>query len=188
MALDPSVLSAYRQTWALVQQAAAAKDDQGAYLYRSTDVVAAASQLAREAGSALSFAEAAAIPGLFALARGNARAGDALMTADLTAAIDASMIGTWPTAAPLGVQAAQPSYLAKASFTYTNALGETQTGWVTVTGITQLPASAGTLQLRLQGAALSAYTRSTAEGGTPRTDAEVMTAFGDFTSLNVYVV
>lgn len=188
MALDPTVMQAYRQVWALVQQAAAATDAQGAYLYRSTDVVAAASQLARDAGAALSFAEASAIPGLFGLARGNARAADALTTADLTAGIDASMVGEWPTAAPLGVQAAQPKYMAKAQFTYTNALGEQNTGWVTITGITQLPTSVGNLQLRLQGAAMSAYTVTPSEGGTPKTDAEVMTAFGDFTSIQLYAV
>lgn len=188
MALDPSVLQAYRNLWQLVQQAAAARDEQGAYLYRSTDVVAAASQLARDAGQALSFAEASAIPSLFALARGNARAGDALATADLTAGIDASMIGEWPTAPAAGIQAAQPLYMAKASFSYVNALGEQQQGWVTLTGITQLPTSVGNLQLRLQGAALSSYTRSQSEGGTPRTDAEVMTEFGQFTSIQLYAV
>jgi hypothetical protein len=186
MALAGVLVDVYRSLWGLIQQAAQAKTDQGAYAFRSTDVVAAASQLAREAGSALTFAEAGAIPGLFSLARSNARAADALATADLTLGIDASMVGEWPTAPSLAVQAAQPSYMAKAQFDYINALGETQTGWVTITGITQLPSTVGNLQLRLQGAALSSYTATKADGGTPLTDAEVMTQFMDFTSIQLF--
>lgn len=188
MAIAAALVDAYRNLWGLIQQAAGAKDDSGAYAYRSSDVVAAASQLAAESGAALSFAEASAIPSLFSLARSNARAGDNLTGADASVGIDASMVGEWPTAASLAVQAAQPVYMAKASFDYVNALGETQSGWVTMTGITQLPTTVGNLQLRLQGAALSSYTATKSEGGTPLTDAEVMTEFGDFTSIQLYAV
>lgn len=188
MAIAAALVDAYRNLWGLIQQAAGAKDDSGAYAYRSSDVVAAASQLAAESGAALSFNEASAIPSLFSLARSNARAADNLTSADLSLGIDSSMVGEWPTAASLAVQAAQPVYMAKASFDYINALGETQTGWVTMTGITQLPTTVGNLQLRLQGAALSSYTTTKTEGGTPLTDAEVMTEFGDFTSIQLYAV
>jgi hypothetical protein len=96
------------------------------------------------------------------------------------------MVGEWPTAPSLDIQAAQPVYMAKAQFDYINALGETQSGWVTITGINQLPSTVGNLQLRLQGVALSQYTQTKSQGGTPLTDAEVMTEFSGFTSIQLY--
>jgi len=98
------------------------------------------------------------------------------------------MISQWPTAAPLSIQSVQPEYTAKAQFTYTNMIGEISTGWVTLTGISQLPPTVGNLQLRLQGAAMQSYTQTPDEGGTPKTDAEVMAEFGEFTDLQLYAV
>lgn len=188
MPLSPQLQDAYRNAWGLIQYAATQRDESGAYTYRSSDVVSAAAELAREAGQSLSFGYFSAITTLFGMARGNANAANALTSADLLSSIDASMIGAWPTAAPLDVQAAQPSYMAKAEFSYVNALGDQSTGWVTLTGMTQLPSTVNGLQLRLQGAALTAYSQTPSEGGSPTTDAEVMTAFGDFLSIQLYAV
>jgi hypothetical protein len=179
---------AYRNWSQLISAAASTRTDTGGYAYTVTDLVSAASELARAAGSALSFAESSAISQLFGQARRSANAAAALTTADLTSSIESGMIGEWPTAAPLDIQAIQPEYMAKASFTYMSALGEEMQGWVTITGINNLPASTGTLRSMLQGKAMSAYTQTQGEGGTPKTGAEIMTAWGDFTSIQLYAL
>lgn len=188
MALPPEMNDTYRNYWSLVESAAAAVDEQGRFAYQVTDVVAAAADLARSAGQSLSFAQGSQISSLFALARGNVRASDTLASAGGQEPIGAGMIGEWPTAASADVQAAQAQYMAKGAFTYTNVLGEQAQGWITLTGISQLPSSVANLQLRMQGAAMSAYSKSPEEGGTPGTDAEVMAEFGDFTDLILYEV
>lgn len=188
MALPPELQDAYRNAWSLVQYAATQRDQSGAYAYSVTDVISAAAQLARDAGQTLSFSYFSALGRLFGTARGNANSATALTNADLSSPIDASMIGEWPTAASLAVQAAQPAYMAKAQFSYVNALGDNATGWVTLTDMTRLPQTVNALQLQLQGAALTAYSRTPAEGGSPTTDAEVMTAFGEFISVQLYAV
>lgn len=186
MPLSDIAAAAYSKLWAFVADAAGTKTDSGAYAYTSTDVVSAAAQIYREAGQALTFAETSAIPGLFSMARSQFRSADALFAADNRATITSSMIGEWPTAPSLAVQAAQPMYMAKAQFTYTNALGVESTGWISVTGITQLPTSAGGLRLMLQGKAMQAYATPPGSGGTPTTDAEVMTEWGAFTQIQLY--
>lgn len=188
MALPPEFQDTYRGYWALVQYAAGTKDDAGNYSFTSSDLLQAAAELTREAGQALGFVQSSQLLSLFSTARANFRAADTLASADPTTEITSRMIGEWPTAAPSMVFTAQPEYMAKGQFTYTNALGEQQTGWVTLTGINQLPPSVGNLQMRLQGAAMSQYSISPEEGGTPKTDAEVMTDFGAFTDVQIYAV
>ena len=188
MPLSAAAAAVYGKLWSFVQAAASIKTDQGTYAYTSNDVVQAANAIYKEAGQALTFAESTGIPGLFSMARAQQRSADALFTADAMSSIDASMISEWPTAAPLSVQAVQPEYMAKAEFTYTNAIGEQTTGWITLTGITQLPTTVGNLQLRLQGLAISSYSTPPDQNGTPKTDAEVMTAFGSFTQIQLYAV
>jgi hypothetical protein len=178
----------YRSYWQLAQAAATAKAEDGGYAYTVTDLVTAASQLARDAGLSLSFQEGSQLGSLFSIARANDRAGSELLSAAPDSRIKSSMVGSWPTAAPASVQAAQPEYMAKAQFTYTNALGEISTGWITMSGITHLPPSVSNLALRMQGAAQQAYAKTPDEGGTPKTDAEVMTDFGEFTDLQLYEV
>ena len=188
MALPPEFQDTYRQYWALVDHAASAIAEDGGYAYTSSDLLVAASQLAREAGTPLSFQASSQLTSLFSLARANARASDTLTTANASSVLNTGMVGSWPTAASPDIQGAQPSYMARAAFTYTNAIGEQSTGWITLTNMTQLPPTVGNLNLRLQGAAQSAYSRTPEEGGTPRTDAEVMTEFGDFTSIQLFAV
>lgn len=188
MPLPPELVDTYRGYWQLVQQAAMTRADDGSYAYTSSDTLAAAAALARAAGQSLPFQAGSQITQLFSVARGNANAADQLMTAAADASITGRMIGTWPTSAPPDVQAAQPEYMAKAQFTYTNMVGEQSTGWVTMTGITQLPPSTGNLALRMQGIAQQQYAMTPEEGGTPKTDAEVMAEFGEFTDLQLYAV
>lgn len=188
MPLPPELQDTYRNYWQLVQQAATTLNEDGSYAYQASDVVSVASEIAQSAGQRLSFGTSAQLFQLFSVARGNSRASDELMNAGSTTTIDSSMIGSWPTQASVDVQAAQPLYMAKGQFTYINALGEQVSGWVTLTGITQVPPSVGNLTLRLQGAAQSAYSVTPEEGGSPTTDAEVMAEFGDFTSIQLYAV
>lgn len=188
MPLSPELQDTYRAWWGLAQYAAQAKAEDGGYLYTVADVQAAASQIAAETGQSRTFTEATQLSTLFGMARAADRAITELTGAQAGDSINTGMIATWPTAAPTIVADIQPEYMAKASFTYTNALGEQSDGWITITGITQLPPTVGNLQLRLQGAAQSAYAQTPEEGGTPKTDAEVMVEFGDFTSVQLYAV
>lgn len=178
----------YRQFWSFAQAAASAKDEAGNYQYRSTDLVSAVSAALSAQGQSASFQTNSQLVTLFGMARVSDRANTNLFNASPDQVIDSGMFSNWPTAAPVSVQDAQPEYMARASFTYTNQIGEISTGWVTLTGITQLPPTQGNLALRLQGAAMQAYTQTPDEGGTPKTDAEVMASFGQFTDLQLYAV
>ena len=178
MALTPAEQAAYRKLWNFIQPSAIARAASGAYQYASSAIISAASAVAREYGQALSFLEAQGIPGLISLARSQDRAIGSLNSAAPGQAIDASMIATWPTAASLAVQAAQPEYFARAQYTYTNAVGMQDTAWIQLRGITQLPSSADSLALALTGAAISA--RNEVQPGTPGLlDAEKMASFGE---------
>lgn len=188
MAIPPELQDTYRQWWQLVEHAAQATDEAGNYTYTVADVQAAASQILTEQGQRQTFTQATQISQLFGMARSADRAITTLSAAEPSDSIDSGMIATWPTAAPEFISDTQPEYMAKGSFTYTNQLGETSTGWITITGMTQLPPTAGNLQLRLQGAAQQAYAQTPEEGGTPRTDAEVMAEFGEFTSVQLFAV
>ena len=188
MALPPELQDTYRQWWGLAQYAAQAKTEDGGYQFTVADVQAAASQIAAESGQSRTFTEATQLSTLFGMARAADRAITTLTGASPTDTIASGMVATWPTAAPAFISDVQPEYMAKASFTYTNAIGEQSQGWITITGITQLPPTVGNLQLRLQGAAQSHYAQTPDEGGTPKTDAEVMTEFGEFTSVQLYAV
>ena len=188
MPLPPELLDTYRQYWAFAQQAASTKNPDGSYAYTSTELVSAAAEAARSVGQSISFQQGSQLVSLFGIARSADRANTTLAEADTEAAITSAMFSNWPTAAPLTVQDVQTEYMAKAQFTYTNQIGEISTGWVTLTGMTQLPPSVGNLQLRLQGAAMQAYSQTPDEGGTPKTDAEVMASFGDFTDVQLYAV
>lgn len=188
MPIPPELQDTYRQFWAFAQSAASARDEQGNYQFRSTDLVAAVSAAMQAQGESVSFQTNSQLVSLFGMARASDRANEALFNAAAESEITAAMYSNWPTAATTSIQAAQPEYMARASFTYTNQIGEISTGWVTLTGITQLPPSAGNLSLRLQGAAMQAYTQTPDEGGTPKTDAEVMAEFGQFTDVQLYAV
>ncbi len=188
MPLPPAVQSVYGRYWALAQDFASARDETGAYAVQSSDFVSAASQLAREAGSALSFAEASGLPGLFASARKISNAITSLSAADLTAGIDSSMVAAWPTAAGLATQAAQPQYRVRAEITYTDVLGNDQQRWISLSGITQLPGTVGGLALRVQGKAIQAYTTPPEEGGKYQIPGEQMSAFGEVLSMQIFQV
>lgn len=188
MALPPELQDTYRAWWQLVQHAAQAKAEDGGYAYTVADVQAAASQILAEAGQPRPFSLGPQLSSLFGMARANDRAIGELAGAAAGDSITSRMVGAWPTAAPEFVADVQPEYLAKASFTYTNMIGEQSTGWISLTGLSQLPPTVANLQLRLQGAAMAAYAVGPEEGGTPKTDAEVMAEFGDFTSVQLFAV
>lgn len=188
MALPPEMLQTYRDWWQLVQDAATKVAEDGSYAYNSQVLISTANQIARDAGTSLSPAVNRQLTTLFSLARGNQVAATNLTTANPATSITSAMVGEWPTVAEPAVFNAQPMYLAKAQFTYTNMLGEQQAGWISITGITQLPTSTGNLANRLQGAAMSQYSKSAEEGGTPKTDAEMLAEFGEFTEIQLYAI
>lgn len=188
MPLAPELQDTYRAWWQLVQHAAQAKAEDGGYAYSVADVQAAASAILAEAGQSRPFSLGPQLSTLFGMARANDRAITSLAEAGPGESIRSSMVATWPTAAPSFVADVQPEYMARASFTYTNMLGEQSTGWISLTGITQLPPTTANLQLRLQGAAMASYAQGPEEGGTPKTDAEVMAEFGDFTEVQLFAV
>jgi len=185
--LPPEAEKAYGQWWQLAYSAATSKDDTGRYQFTVTDLVSAAARIARDAGEAISFATSAALGQLFGVARRSGRAIDALAGAGPDQAIDSSMIAEWPTAAGPNIQAAQPRYDVKAQFTYTAATGFEQVSWVTLSGVTQLPETTGLLGLRMQGAAIKAYTTPEGEGGA-YLDAELMAEFGSILQMQIFAV
>lgn len=187
MALDPYLQSVYAEAWSLVQQAAAINPETGRSSYTPMDVQAAAGELFARASGAEAFAYRQALGVLYGMASQGAHAAQRLTTAPLAASIDASMIGAWPTAAPLTTQAAQPSYMAKLGFTYTTVTGEQAQAFVTVTGITELPATVGTLQGMLTGAALTAYTTPESQGGN-YLPGQMLSQFGEVTSMQLFTV
>jgi hypothetical protein len=187
MALDPFLQSVYGEAWSLVQQAATINPDTGRSAYTAADVQAAAGELFARASGAEAFAYRSALGVLYGMAAGNARAAQALATADLGASIDSSMIGSWPTAAALTTQLAQPAYMAKLGFSYVTVTGEQAEAFITVTGITELPGTVGTLQGMLTGAALTAYTTPESQGGN-YLPGQMLSQFGEVTSMQLFVV
>lgn len=187
MALDPFAQSVYSEAWQLVQDAAAINPDTGRATYTATDVQQAASELFARASGAEAFAYRSALAGLYGTAVRNSYAAQALTTADLGASIDSSMIGTWPTAAPLVTQEVAPMLMAKMGFTYTTVTGEIAEAYITVTGITQVPATVGTLQGMLTGKALTAYTTPESQGGN-YLPGQMLSQFGQVTSMQLYAV
>lgn len=187
MALDPFAQSVYQEAWGLVQTAAAINPDTGRASYTAADVQAAAGELFARASGAEAFAYRQALAGLYGLATQGVRAGQALTSAALGASIDSSMIAEWPTAAPLTTQEAQPAYMAKLGFTYTTVTGEIAQAFVTVSGITQLPATVGTLQGMLIGSALTAYTTPESQGGN-YLPGQMLSQFGQVTSMQLFAV
>jgi hypothetical protein len=187
MALDPFAQSVYSEAWSLVQQAAAINPDTGRASYTAADVQAAAGDLFARASGAEAFAYRSALASLYGIATQGARAAQALTTADLGAGIDSSMVGQWPTAASLTSQNLVPAYMAKLGFTYTTVTGETAEAFVTVTGITQLPGTVGTLQGMLIGTALTAYTTPESQGGN-YLPGQMLSQFGQVTSMQLFAV
>jgi hypothetical protein len=187
MALDPFTQSVYAEAWSLVQAAAAINPDTGRASYTASDVQAAAGDLFERASGAEAFAYRQALAGLYGMATQSAYAAQALTTADLSASIDSSMISAWPTAAPLTTQEAQPAYMAKMGFTYTTVTGEISEAYITVTGLTQVPPTVGTLQGMLIGSALTAYTTPESQGGN-YLPGQQLSQFGEVTTMQLYTV
>lgn len=187
MALDPFLQSVYAEAWSLVQQAAAINPDTGRASYSPMDVQVAAGDLFARASGAEAFAYRQALGVLYGMASASAYASQRLTSADLGASIDSGMISAWPTAAALTTQAAQPAYMAKLGFTYTTVTGEQAQAFVTVTGITELPATVGTLQGMLTGAALTAYTTPESQGGN-YLPGQMLSQFGEVTSMQLFTV
>jgi hypothetical protein len=187
VALDAFTQGVYSEAWSLVQQAAAINPDTGRASYTAADVQAAAGDLFARASGAEAFAYRQALASLYGMASAGARAAQVLTTADLGIGIDSSMISEWPTAAPLTTQNAVPAYMAKLGFTYTTVTGETASAFVTVSGITQLPATVGTLQGMLIGSALTAFTTPESQGGN-YLPGQMLSQFGDVTSMQLFTV
>jgi hypothetical protein len=188
MPLPPELADTYRTYWAFAQQAAMTRNPDGSYAYTVTDLIAAAADAAQATGQPFTFTTGSQLSQLFGIARTASRASDELQGASPGSPITSSMWTNWPTAAPIGVQDVQPEFMARAQFSYTNALGEQSTGWVTLTGLTQLPPSQANLYNRLQGAAMTSYSVAPDEGGSPTSDAEVMQEFGEFTDVQLFAV
>jgi len=188
MPLPPELQDTYRTYWAFAQQAAMTRNPDGSYAYTVTDLISAAAAAAQATGQPFTFTTSSQLSTLFGLARVASRASDELQAADTSAPITTSMWTDWPTAAPISVQDVQPEFMARAQFSYTNAIGEQSTGWVTITGMTQTPQTQGQLLNLLQGAAMTSYSTSPDEGGSPTSDAEVMQEFGEFTDVQLFAV
>lgn len=146
MALPEELQTPYRQWWLLVQKAASPNLDTGKYDYTVTDLITAAADLARSAGSALSFATGTALSRLFGTARGMERAADALTNAALESGIESSMVATAPFSRSATLMAAEPQYQVKTLATIELPDGTQMQQWFTATFTGTLPPTVGDMR------------------------------------------
>jgi hypothetical protein len=110
-----------------------------------TDTISAANDIAREAGTSLSFGENTAISQLFGYARGIINAGDVFQQAEASLGITSEMIALAPYARDEAEMTTSPIYNVKFEYTYIDSSGNIQVGIRTSVFDNGLPATAGQL-------------------------------------------
>lgn len=141
--LTDSQRSALGRWWTLAEAGA-----YGGFL--STDIVAAASDLAGQQGSALSFGEARDLAVLYGYGRRMANAAGALGAADANAVIDFTMIGVPPWARDEQVMNTTPIWHVSFDFSYIDAAGNAVTDIRTSVFEMTMPETVGGLTDALQ--------------------------------------
>lgn len=113
--------------------------------FLTTDVISAAADLANQAGTSLSFAEARAISTLYGYGRRMSNAAAALGAAPDEAVIDPSMIGVPPWARDEQVMNTTPIWHVTYEFSYIDQAGNAQTDLRTSVFEMTLPETVGGL-------------------------------------------
>lgn len=142
MALPEQAAAAYARWWTTALYAA----DHG---FTSTDLVAAAADIATQEGQPLTFSEGTGIAQLYGYARNIATAADVLSAADDSSPITGNMISEAPFAATVQVQNTIPVWYAQTEVTYIDPEGNQVTGWRTWIKTQVLPQSVGALRNRI---------------------------------------
>lgn len=136
--LNTTQAAALAAWWPLVQTAASGG-------YTSTDVIAAAADLARQAGGALSFAEGSAISTLYGYARRMANAAAAVQAATPETVISGEHVAVPPWARDEVAMATAPIWHVTYTFTYLDQAGNQQADFRTSVFEMTLPTTAGEL-------------------------------------------
>jgi hypothetical protein len=110
-----------------------------------TDTVQAANQIARDAGTSLSFTDNNAISRLFGMARGITNAGNTFQAADAEQGISSEMVAIAPWARDEAEMSTFPVYHVKFEYTYLDSAGVQQTGYRTSVIDNGLPSTVGEL-------------------------------------------
>ena len=136
--LTDTVRAALGYWWNLISDAARIG-------FTITDTVQLANQVATDLGGRMSMEENRAISTLYAYARREINAGNAMQAATPAMGITAEMISVPPYARDVREQAVYPMYHVKFQYTYLDASGERKTGIRTSVFPDRLPASIGDL-------------------------------------------
>jgi hypothetical protein len=118
--------------------------------FLTTDVIAAAADLARQAGGSLSFTDAGALSTLYGYARRMSNASDALANAAGTDVIDPSVIGVPPWAREQQAMNTTPIWHVSYDFTSVGADGSMTTDVRTSVFDMALPQTIGALQAAIE--------------------------------------
>lgn len=136
----------YKRFWSLASYAAYSEDEASTPRFISSDVVAAASDIARQEGNPISFEDAQTMTRMYGAARSMERASAAITFAADDAALQSHMISTPPWSSSLQTQVTVPLWEARAQITYTDPQGLEITAWRTVIIPQVLPDTVGGLR------------------------------------------
>ena len=167
MDLPPRAAALYSTWWSFVSYAANAVSPTGEYAYTLTDVSSAASSIAKSVGGDYANYNPIGISQLFSVARGIAKAGAALGSANPNDQIDQSMVAEAPWSRSIVDQLAMPSWQARSQVTYVNEAGQQVSEYFTVGIDLVLPSTVGDLQSQISSSLDSMLTAGPTEG-TPR--------------------
>lgn len=146
MQLPAAAQNVYKEWWSLASYAAANTSPSTGQLYSSSDLNAAAADVARAQGAPLAFTDFTGLTTLYSIARTIERAADTLTAAADSDALHAGMVSEAPWSRSAHLQAASPMWQLRAQITYRAPDGTVITSWGT--GIFQnvLPSTAGALR------------------------------------------
>lgn len=136
----------YKRFWSLASYAAYSEAQDAAPRFISSDVVSAASDIARQEGNPISFSDAQTLTSMYSVARSMERASAAITFADDSETITAAHVSEPPWSSSLATQLSVPMWEARAQITYTDPNGLEITAWRTVIIPQVLPDTVGGLR------------------------------------------
>lgn len=137
---------AYKRFWSLAAYAAYSEQPSAQPRFISSDVIAAAADIARQEGQPLSFTDAQVVGSMYGHARTMERASAAITFAADQDSIDNTMVSEPPWASAITTQVTVPMWEARAQITYTDPDGLSITAWRTVIIPQVLPDTVGGLR------------------------------------------
>lgn len=150
MDLPNQAQGVYKDWWSLVIDAATKINAATGRISTAAELNAAASDLARARGQALSFQDFTGLAQLYGVARGMENAATVLTGADDSIVIDRTMVSEPPWSRNLSVQTAAPKWQLRAEITYRAPDGTIVTDWGTGIFHNVLPPTVGDLRAEAQ--------------------------------------